>query len=130
MADFYTDLAGTANELFSEFGALVTHVRYGSGGGSYDPSSGVAAPPPVLNIQRRCIITDQAGTRINPKDGQTLQDGTLIQGGDKWIYLATDGPPPLLQDHLIVKGIEYVIKDIQTTGPGGTDILYLIVIRQ
>ncbi len=127
----YTRLNATALRLVKKYGVKIPYTRLSTGGGDYNPSTGNASSTNgQIQITRLALITDQAGNRINPKDGQILDSGTLVQGGDKWIYFVTDGPPPLLQDHCVVKGIKYTIKDVQTYGPGGIDLLYLCVIRQ
>ena len=131
VAAVYTRLNATALRLVKKYGVLIPYTQLSTGGGDYDPTSGIATPTNGQNqIKRLALITDQAGNRINPKDGQILDSGTLVQGGDKWIYFVSDGPPPVLQDHCVVKGTKYTIKDVQTYGPGGIDVLYLCVIRQ
>lgn len=124
-------LAAIAIKLTKKYGMIVKYSQYPAGGGEYDPSSGQnSTTGAVIPIDRLALVTDQAGNRINPKDGQILDSGTLVQGGDKWVYFLTDAPRPSLQDHCIIEGINYAIKGVQVYGPGGIDVLYLCVLRQ
>lgn len=124
-------LAATAIRLVKKYGALIDYTQLSSGGGDYDPSTGNGSiVASAVSFKRLALLTDQAGNRVNPKDGQILDPGTLVQSARKWIYLVSDKPAPELQDHCVVKGVGYTIKDIQTFGPSGTDILYLCVMAQ
>ncbi len=108
--------------------------RYSQGGGDYDPNTSTGAPvgtSGTYDETRKALIADQPGSQISIHFGQTLQNGTLIQRGDKWLYLsAADGSMPTLQDHVIIGTLDYSIVDVQVTNPGGIDLLYLIVLRR
>jgi hypothetical protein len=125
-------LQATGIRLTKKYGALIDYWQYSSGGGDYNPATGDSSAVTGSSnyFKRLALITDQAGNRVNPKDGQILDAGTLVQGGDKWIYMLSDKPPPVLQDQCMIKGVRYTIKDVQTFGPSGTDILYLCVVKQ
>lgn len=124
-------LAATAIRLVKKYGALIDYTQFSSGGGDYDPTTGNGSiAGSAISFKRLALLTDQAGNRVNPKDGQILDAGTLIQSSRKWIYLVSDKAAPELQDHCVVKGVGYTIKDIQTFGPSGMDLLYLCVIAQ
>lgn len=128
---FYARMQATALRQVKKYGTLVPYKQNSGGGGDYDPTTGMNAINSGTNsFNRLALLTDQAGNRINPKDGAILDDGSLIQGGDKWLYFVTDKPRPVLQDQVTVQGITYSIKDVQIYGPGGIDLLYLCVVRQ
>lgn len=131
MSTFDARMQALAIKMVKKYGVLISYTKLSSGGGDYDPATGTASiASSSETFKRLALITDQAGNRINPKDGQNLDAGTLVQGGDKWIYMVSDAAPPVLQDHCVVKGVGYTIKDVQTYGPAAIDILYLCVIRQ
>ena len=131
MSTFDIRMAQLAIRMVKKYGTLIDYSQLSSGGGDYDPTTGLTSiAGSAIPFKRLALLTDQAGNRVNPKDGQILDSGTLVQGGDKWVYLVSDKPPPVLQDHCVVKGVGYTIKDVQTFGPAGIDMLYLCVIRQ
>lgn len=128
----YSNLASTALRLLTKYGQDVTLRSYSQGGGDYDPTLGSAAPSGIdgaNDTTRKGLPCDAPAARIGPQYGQTLENGTLIHDTDKWIYLDGIGAKPNLQDHLIVATREYSVIDVQEINPGGTALLYLLILR-
>jgi len=117
-AALYTRSADTSLRLLTKYGQNVTRRSYTIG--TYDPATGSNS-----NVT---VDTTRKGALLDFGAGQTLERGTLIQGGDKRLLLdSASAPGP--QDHFIVGGIEYVIVSIGEVNPAGTPILYDIHLR-
>lgn len=114
----YAHTAATSLKLLTRFGQNVTRRSYTVG--TYDPATG-AATTSTADTTRKGVLLDFGA-------GQTLERGTLIQGGDKRLLLDADAAPDP-QDHFIVGGIEYVIVSIGEVNPAGTPVLYDIHLR-
>jgi hypothetical protein len=129
----YDKLALVALRLLTKYGTDVVLRQLSAGGGDYDPSTGEAIPEGndgSSDSKRKALVLDQPGTQISQRFGSTLQSNNLIQQGEKWLYMDAKGAPPVMQDKLILTGIEYVIIDVQEYGPGAVPILYLLVVRK
>lgn len=129
-AAVYTRLAATSLRLLTKYGRPAI-LRVKSTGG-YVPGNSSATPDGSTgqyDETRQVLPTDQPGQRIAQQFGQSLQNGTLLQRSDKWVYVDGNGRKPGLEDLLILDGIPYNIIDSQETNPGGTALLYLIVLR-
>lgn len=124
----YPKLAATALNLLSKFGQVVILRRYPVGGGTYDPVTGVTTAN-TIDESRKAIVTDPPGSRLGPTYGRQLQNGTLVQDADRWMYMDANGMEPRPQDHMVVQGFEYTIIDVQMIGPGGVPVVYLVAIR-
>jgi hypothetical protein len=129
---FYTRTAATSLRMLTKYGQSFTFRPYSQGGGDYNPSTGVGAPSGIAgqnDSTRMGLATDAPGKRIGPEYGNTLENGTLIQDSDKWLYIDANGAKPSLQDHIIWNSTEYSIIDVQEVSPAGTAVLYLVVLR-
>jgi len=114
----YAALAKTALKLLKDFGGKVTHRTYTTG--TYDPATGLSGASSVDSTP--------TGVLLDFGSGQTLERGTLIQGGDKRLLLepsASVSP----QDHFIVNGTEYLIVSIGEVKPAATRVLYDIHLK-
>ena len=114
----YASNAATVLRLLTKYGQDVTLRSYTPG--TYNPATGTATPTQTDTTRKGAIFDFGAG--------QTLERGTLIQGGDKRLLVdptASINP----QDHFIVGGVEYVIVSIGELNPAGTRILYDIHLR-
>ncbi len=128
----YSNLAATSLKLLTKFGQDVTLRQYSQGGADYDPTTSAATPsgPTGPNDStRKGLPIDAPASRIGPQYGTTRETGTLIVDTDKWLYLDANGVKPSLQDHVILAGTEFSIINIQEENPGGTPLLYLLVLR-
>lgn len=129
---FYSELADTVVEMLTEFGAPVTLHLLSQSGGDYDPNTQVASPigaSGTYDETRYALVCDQPGSQISIHFGQTLQNGTMIQASDKWIYMDANGSAPRLGFGVTFDSIRYTIVDVQVTGPGLVPLYYLLVLR-
>jgi hypothetical protein len=127
----YNKLAARVLKSLRKYGQNVTLRQYSVGGGEYDSNTQTASirGGPSTDSVRKGLVTDQPGTRIGPQYGTNLKPNTLIQDGEKWVYVDAIGVAPKIQDHMIVNGVEYNIADVQVTAPGGIAVFYLLVLR-
>lgn len=59
-------------------------------------------------------------------------DGTLVQRGDKRVYMSTKGlsARPTIKDELRVDAERWTIVNVNTLSPNGEDIMYILQVRQ
>lgn len=115
----YSEAVTSALETLTEFGSDVTRKSFTAG--TYDPATGSVTPTTADTMRKGALFDFGAG--------QTLERGTLIQGGDK--HLLVDATAQVaLQDHFIVGGVEYVIVSIGEIAPAGTVVLYDLHLRR
>jgi hypothetical protein len=126
---FYSKLAATSLKLLTKYGRPVTLRQYSASGGDYDPNTGKATLATFIDSIRNCVVADQPGNQIAVRFGLTMEASTLMQNKNKWIYMDAKGAQPQLQDHIIFDGVDYTIVSSQATSPGGTPLLYLIVLE-
>lgn len=115
---FYDEMAATATELLTEFGAPVTLTRVT--GGRIDPITGVVTPG-----------TDDTQTTIGmlKKFPDNLIDGTRIQSGDRTLILDAS-VEPLMTDRPVIGGQEWTPVSIETVNPAGTPLVYFVHSRK
>lgn len=126
----YNKLAATTLRLLTNYGqsAILRPMSLGV----YDSNTGTVTQDGstgAYDETRKVLPTDQPGQRIAQQFGQTLQNGTMLQRSDKWVYVDASGRKPNLQDLMILGGVSYNIIDVQETNPGGIALLYLVVLR-
>ena len=129
---FYSKVSAMVVRNLTKYGLSVTLRPLSEGGGDYDPDTGLASPSGTAGTYdetRKALLADQPGSQISIHFGRTLQNGTLIQDSDKWVYMDADGAVPKLHDNVIIQSIEYKIVNVQVTNPGGVAVLYLLVLR-
>ena len=129
---FYSNLQQLVLKLFTKYGVSITLRQYSAGAGDYDPNTQRATPAGTTGTYdhaRKAIIQDAPGSRLAQQFGQTNNLGTSIQRSGKWIYIDAIGVVPKLQAHVIVSGVESSIVDVQTIGPGGVALMYLLVLE-
>lgn len=118
MAFDYAELATLSTDLLTEFGQTVTRRSYTAG--TYNPATGTATTTTA--------DTSRIGAIFDFPPGKTAERGTLIQAGDKQLYLDPSAAVAL-QDHFIVSGVEYVIVSVGEVNPAGTRVLYDLHLR-
>lgn len=123
MAFDYAKTAATALRLLARFGQEVVLTREVTG--VYDPALS-AAPVTVTTETRKAAMFDY--DRIN--FGETLQDGTRIQAGDRRCLMGAGGSAPTTFDSVTAGGIKYPIKVVKALSPAGTPVLYDMLIRK
>jgi len=115
----YADMAATSTDLLTEFGQSVTRRTYTTG--TYDPSTGTVAPATA--------DTTRIGALFGIASDTTQIRGTLVQVGDKELYLDPDGAAAIT-DHYVIGGTEYTVLSYEELAPAGTAVLYILHLRR
>jgi hypothetical protein len=126
----YSKLATTALRLLTKYGAEVTLRQSSVGSGDYDPPTGAVTREADVDTTRKALLLDQPGSQISQRFGNNNQANSLVQQGEKWLYIDANGVAPALQDKIIISHVKYTIVDVQEMGPGGIAVLYMIVVRR
>ncbi|WFU03959.1 hypothetical protein QA648_09575 [Rhizobium sp. CB3171] len=113
----YAKTRATAERLIAKFGQRAQLRRITSTGPDYDPVQ--------TSQDFACMLVDLDHTQAHIGD-------TLIQRGDRMVYLSTAGLSiaPTLADRLVIAGVEHAIVDIAPLSPGGTTVLWQLQVRQ
>lgn len=106
-----------AERLIAKFGQKAVLRRITSAGPDYDPVQTSEDFP--------CSLVDLDQTQAHVAD-------TLIQRGDRMIYLSTEGLSitPTLADTLLIGGVEHAIVDLRPLSPGGTVVFWQLQVRR
>jgi len=118
MAQFdYARARSTAERLIARFGQSGAIQRIVNSGPSYDP------------VQ---TTTDYACTLVDLDVDERNIDGTLIQRGDRMVYLSTAGLSivPVLSDKVLIGGVLHAIVSVQPLQPAGTVVMWQIIARK
>jgi hypothetical protein len=118
MAGFdYVKTRATAERLIAKFGQQGQLRRILTSGPDYDPVQ--------TSEDFACTLVDLDHTQAHIGD-------TLIQRGDRMVYLSTAGLSivPALADRLVIAGVEHAIVDVQPLSPGGTAVLWQLQARR
>lgn len=116
MATFdYARSRATAERLIAKFGTTGTIRRTVQSGPSYDL---------VLTD------TDYPCTLVTLEIDISKVDGTLIQQGDRMVYVSTQGLTieVTVSDKLVIAGKEHVIKQCRPLSPAGLTVYYELII--
>ncbi|NSZ73336.1 hypothetical protein G6L74_06210 [Agrobacterium tumefaciens] len=116
MATFdYARSRATAERLIAKFGTTGAIRRTVQSGPSYDP---------VLTD------TDYPCTLVILEIDISKVDGTLIQQGDRMVYVSTQGLTieVTVSDKLVIAGKEHVIKQCRPLSPAGLTVYYELII--
>ncbi|MBB5573304.1 MULTISPECIES: hypothetical protein [Rhizobium] len=118
MAAFdYAKTRTTAERLIAKFGQQALLRRITNSGADYDPFQ--------TSQDFACVLVDLDYTQAHISN-------TLIQRGDRMIYLSTAGLSiaPMLEDRLLIAGVEHAIFDVLPLSPGGITVLWQLQVRQ
>ncbi|AYG66763.1 MULTISPECIES: hypothetical protein [unclassified Rhizobium] len=118
MAAFdYDRTRATAERLITKFGQKGSLRRISNSGPDYDPVQASEDFP--------CSFVDLDQSQAHIAD-------TLIQRGDRMVYLSTEGLliTPTLSDRLLIGVVEHAIVDIQPLSPGGTVVFWQMQVRR
>ena len=113
----YVASAATAARMMMKFGQAITLRQAVQG--AYDPATG-SVTQTVTDVSRNGAVFDY---------GAKLVDGTLIQQGDKQLYMEP-GVIPSVQHRVVIGGVEYGIVTIKEINPAGVPILYELQLRK
>ena len=117
---FYGDLANTAHELLSEFGAPAQLVRAGEDA-AYNPDEGTTTVP----VEAASDVT--AAVFEYP---ERMIDGTLIQQGDKRVLMSVQSTlEPRNADAFTWFGTTYTVVNNKKLSPAGENVLYVLQVR-
>lgn len=113
----YGKTRATAERLIAKFGQRGSLRRVVNSGPDYDP---VQTSEDFL-----CSLVDLDQSQVHVAD-------TLVQRGDRMVYLSTEGLSitPTLPDKVLIGGVEYAIVDIQPLSPGGTVMFWQLQVRR
>ena len=116
---FQSDMALTAHELLTEFGATATLVKVIAG--TYDPDTGS-----VSNTETSYTITlyeeDASGSDI---------DGSQIKAGDKLAIISTIGSvQPETNDRITYQGADWMVVDSTRENVNGLACVYYVTMRK
>lgn len=116
---FYSDMAATALELLTEFGAAVTLPR--TTGGSIDPIDGYTVAGSDASVTTTGLLLPYKDSMI---------DGTRILSGDKELVLSNE-QAPLPSDKPTIGGENWSIVSIKTIKPdAATPVVYFCQLRR
>lgn len=116
----YADLALTADELLTEFGAGATLSRTIAGG--YDTATGISAPESIDVQSVTAVCIDYDAKYI---------DGTLIIRGDKQVFMsAKDATLPMAGDKFTWQGGAFSVIAVTPLAPAGLTVLFELQVRR
>lgn len=116
MATFdYARARATAERLIAKFGTTGAIRRTVTSGPDYDPE---------------IIETDYPCTLVILEIDISKIDGTLIQQGDRMVYVSTKGLTieVTVSDKLVIAEKEHVIKQCRPLSPAGLTVYYELII--
>lgn len=120
MTSFYGEMAADVVEILAEFGQPVT-VAIVSPTTVYDPATSTNVNT-TTNYPAVGAIFDLNDREIN---------GTLVQVGDKRVYVSAVGiPTPKVDDRVIVEGVTYRVINPNRIGPAGVAVLHNLLVRK
>lgn len=115
---FYDDMATEALKLLTEFGMPITLPR--ATGRSTHPVTGVVTPGDDATVTT-------TGLLMPYPDG--MVDGTRILDSDRELILSNE-QTPLPTDKPTINGQNWMIVNIKTISPAGTDVVYFCQVRR
>lgn len=123
--DYTATAKSTAAEIRAAGVAMTLRVTTP---GEYDPETGAESGAVVTDYASFAVLT-------NPgfKDsGVTFQDGSLVRAGDKVALVAAYGLAvvPKSGDAMLISGQAWSVGPVQTTNPGGVDIMHKCFLRR
>ena len=120
----YAKTAARADQSLRRKGGIVTLRREAPG--DYDPEAGGPGPG---------VVTEYLGTGVTVNYDMENIDGTLIQRGDQQLLfspLRRDGlvmPAPTTADLVLIGGVAYTVKNVETTRPVDVAVLHTLQLR-
>ena len=120
MAKDYTGLAARASSLVQRFGKAAVTVTVTS-----NTVPDADRPWEITSVQ-----TDHAVTAVRIDYSDAEIDGTNIRAGDrKYLVAANDLTIVPKPGYIVTDGADFSVEGVQTTAPGGTDIIYELHVR-
>ena len=119
--DIAAQIASALSEASEALGDGELIARIATPGDSTGPSWAPSGESQGLVRDVRCVIDSFDEREI---------DGTSIRFGDKRIIIEAIEPAPTPSDSIIVAGIIYAIINVETTNPGGVNLMHEIQSRR
>lgn len=92
--------------------------------GVYDTDQGAVSAPAPTDKTLKGVLFDFAA-------GVTTVRGTLIEAGDKELYLeAKTGTVPSQRDQILVGAVTYKVMSLAEINPAGVPVLYTLHLRR
>jgi hypothetical protein len=117
----YAKMATSTLSLLKKFGRTVTHRKITSG--TYDPATSTSTPTQSDTVKRGAIFDYNLLS-------QGMQDNvkSLIQAGDRRLFLDATLPVPVIGDLMIIGADTWTIKNLKAIDPSGVVVLYDLMI--
>lgn len=115
----YDSLQLLSTDLINDFGQDITLTTVTAG--TFNPATGATTGDSETTATVKAVVTDYRDFQI---------DGGAIQRGDKQVILSGSVAAPDTNDMFTINSLEYMIVNINTISPGGTDVLYKIQVRR
>src|SRR3990167_5309281 len=119
----YAKLADKALKLLTKHGQDITLRTTVIG--EYNPATGTSSST-ITDTTRKGAIFDYNLVVY----GNDMINNTLVQAGDKRLYLDANGVAPSLNDQAIIGGVTWQIKNIKDANYTGTSVIYDCTIRR
>jgi hypothetical protein len=115
----YGKAAATSLRLLTNFGQAVTRTTYTDG--TMNQATGVVAVSTATS--------SRIGALFDLASGTTTMRGTLVNAGDKELYLDAESAVAIT-DHYTIGGIEYTVLSFEEVKPAATAVLYMLHLRR
>ena len=115
----YAVPAATATRMLTSYGQTVTRTTYTAG--TFDQATQTVSPSTATS--------SRIGALFDIKDNRTTIRGSLVQVGDKELYL-DPAASVALTDHYTIGGVEYTVLSFEEIAPAGTAVLYILHLRR
>ncbi len=119
MGSFSTNLSNVATTLLTNYGEVVTGSREIVS--SFIPSTGEIAPGAPVSYSgygHPSIFSNQE-----------IDNVVILQGDIKLLFQCST-TAPLVDDIITVNSVDYTIKQVRSLRAQGSDIIYVLVLRQ
>lgn len=113
----YSGLKATASRLIDRFGQDATLSKQGADTGQpWDPEPGASVTSAI-------VLCDIGYSLVNRNE-------TIIQKGDRRVLISAAGSEPVVGDEVIVESQTYGVIESMPLTPGGTVLLYEVMLRK
>jgi hypothetical protein len=115
---FYSDLAATASQLIREYGASASLKTITQG--AYDNATSKALTT---------VTTVTVSAVVFPGAGYRYLDGSQVQEGDQYGFVAVGVNPPKVGDTITWNGAPLGVIKVSVLAPAGINVLYEVGLR-
>ena len=93
--------------------------------GAYNPATGTSTTTTTDTIRKGYVMDYNLVVY-----GNDMINNTLVQAGDKRLYMDANGISPTLNDQVIIGGVTWQIKNIKNPNYTGTSVIFDCTIRR